>query len=192
MRRRRSRHVALVCLAFAVCIGPVSAEADTAAPAARHLIGVGGGYTFAPFGFDDPYSGAYGGGVFYEIHHASGLGQLYFGARLSSSGFSPINPSFEASTMVQTGSYAGISIPLYAARRVEWTAAPYWGYHHYVRWHTFEGKRFVTSRPVGVGGIDLRVAHEKVAVGIRSEYQLLFERLPLRTVTVRGYLAFPF
>ena len=151
-------------------------------PEANHL-GLEVCFALRPFGFDDPYSGSLGGGVFYERHHLFGALPFFLGAQLDGYGFYPLRPQVGDSTMLQAGLYLGADFPIPVERRFSLSLAPYLGWRHYWRWMRFDGGSVFTARPLLTGGVLLYLhAGRRALLGASVEADLILDREPLGTL----------
>ncbi len=156
-----------------------------------HVVGLEGGHILPPFGFkDDPYSGPIGGGLFYEAHGLFKL-PLYSGVCFSYYLFISNNEDFSGSYMLQPGVYGGYNFVFPINKHLNWGFSPHIGYKHYFSEYSFKEEKKENACPIFFAGNNLNLFIGKnFIVGLKIEYNLLFEKTILHTFKFGGSFAF--
>ena len=159
--------------------GEIFAQSD-----ANNWIGASLSFAFSPVGFDDPYSGPLGLGLYYDRHRV--VGGLLLGGQVTLYGFYPLKSDFGRSFMLVGALKAGYDFLVPVERRFALSISPYLSAGFYRRRFDFRDESYSSSRPLVSAGVelDLRLRRHGL-LGVSLEVTLILDE-ELRVTVGQG------
>jgi hypothetical protein len=164
-----------------------------------HHLGIDGAYFTPNVKKNSADNGFTGVGLFYEFHNIGKrfkalralkkIPGFYIGTKFYFFSFisnrTGVNSDFGASYMIQFLIYTGYDFFFPIKNFYPFHVAPFIGYKHYLRWHTYLGQKTFGARPILPIGVDLSFdLPKKFFVGIIAEYNIIFD---LTLVNIFGF-----
>ena len=145
-----------------------------------------------PFGTEDPYSWAFGGGLIYERKFLVGL-PVVLGGRATYYDSRTEDEAYGASGMFTLGVYAGVPWQWHLDAETLIVLTPVLGLTEY--WRRFEhlGGDYTASRPiVSVGAVGDMYVGPRILFGVAVELGLILDRQPVVAINQSLRLGYRF
>jgi len=163
-----------IALILFIGIFPLCPHILVAETGGDNWIGANLSYVFQPVGFEDPYSGPLGIGVYYERHRV--FRGLSIGGQFTYYGFYPLRSDFGRSFMLVGGLKAGYEFSFPIERRFTLCISPYLSGRYYWRRFDYQGGFFSAVRPLLAAGADLDLLIQRRSLlGVNLEVILILD-----------------
>jgi hypothetical protein len=166
------------------CFCLLSPRESSAQQGANNWIGARLSIALSPVGFEDPFSGPLGLGLYYERHRI--VGGLFLGGQATLYGFYPLRSEFGRSLMLVGALKAGYDFVIPVERRFAFGVSPYLGGGFYRRRFDHLDKSYSSSRPVLSAGVELNLMVRRHGLlGVNLETTLILDE-QLRVTVGQG------